>query len=58
MITEKLFPITSSNKNWFKNYKTNSNNIVIYRESFAEGFYIVEIRSDYILEKEQILIQF
>ena len=41
-----------------KNYKTRSNNIVIYRESFAEGFYIIEIRSDYILEKEQILLQF
>ena len=41
-----------------KNYKTKSNNLVIYRDSFAEGFYIVEISSDYILEKEQILLQF
>ena len=41
-----------------KNYKTKSNNLVIHRASFSEGFYIVEIRSDHILEKEQILLQF
>ena len=51
MITVKLFLIILLNK-------TRSDNIVIYRESFAEGFYIIEIRSDYILEKEQILLQF
>ena len=44
--------------NLVKNYKTRSDNIVIYRESFAEGFYIIEIISDYILEKEQIILQF
>ena len=51
----RLFDVTG---NLVKKIKTNSDHIIINKNSLSEGFYILEIRSDFIYEKQNILINF
>ena len=51
----KLFDVTG---NLVKKIKTNSDHVIIHKNSLAEGFYILEIHSDFIYDQQNILINY